>query len=70
MEVLLLGGLTIFLFFLQKIDTTFKIVCLLLRAIYDHTKYGNVHLKMTADGALFGHCCFHTLLRGDSLLEH
>ena len=51
------GGLflTIFLFLLQKIDTTLKYVCLLLTVIYDHTRYGNVHLQMTAKSALFGH---------------
>ena len=58
MEVSLLGALTIFLFLLWKIDTTLRVVCLLLTVIYNHMKYGNVHLQITADGALFGHHCF------------
>ena len=65
------GGLllTIFLFLLQKIETTLKGVCLLLATIYDHVEYGNVHLEMTADDTLFG-TLFFPPLSEEGVIHH
>ena len=43
-----------FLFLLKQIDTTLKVVCLLLTVIHNHMKYGKAHLQMAYDGTLLG----------------